>query len=64
MMTITLTDSEKISLLGNLEDLIQEDDDEHFLATDTRQDIVNIIRKLGGTFFGRSQKWIAENTPV
>ena len=56
-MTITLTDSEKISLLGNLEDLIQEDDDEHFLAADTRRDIVNIIRKLGGTYFGRLAEW-------
>jgi len=51
-MVLELTESEQISLLGVLEDLSQEDGIEEWMQFETRIAIKEIIRKLGGTYFG------------
>ena len=47
-----LTNDEKAILLGIMEDLSQEDDivDQ---PMDIKETIVSVIRKLGGTYFGK-----------
>ena len=55
-----LTNDEKAILLGIMEDLSQEDDivDQ---PIDIKATIVSVIRKLGGTYFG---KLVEEDTNV
>ena len=52
-MILELTENEQISLLGVLEDLSQEDGIEEWIQFETRIAVVSIIKKLGGTYFGK-----------
>ena len=52
-MPVTLTSDEATIVLGILEDLADEDDFPQGYTLDVRLRIYGLIRKLGGTYFGK-----------
>ena len=55
-MILELTEKEQITLLGLLEDISQADDVHKAFPLQSRIAISSIIKKLGGTFFGKITK--------
>ena len=52
-MPVTLTSDEAVTILGILEDLVGEDDFVSCYSLETRMTVYGLIRKLGGTYFGK-----------
>lgn len=52
-MILELTEKEQITLLGILEDIVQEEDINEVFPIQERIFIRSIIQKLGGTYFGK-----------